>query len=133
MEALDYGLEALARYEKAARAYDVLARRYHSAVGAEQRRIDGERQFFRTELARLVRRHTARMRENGASVDEMIASVKAIVGRALVRVGWRHGGALVLEILDWGLDGYYSDVNKYCSGVSTQLAQAAATGGIRGA
>lgn len=133
MEALDYGLEALARYEKAARAYDVLARRYHSAVGAEQRRIDGERQFFRTELARLVRRYTARMRENGASVDEMIASVKEIVGRALVRVGWRHGGALVLEILDWGLDGYYSGVNKYYSGVSTQLAQAAATGGVRGA
>lgn len=111
MEALEYGLEALARYEKAARAYDVLARRYHSAVGAEQRRIDGERQFFRTELARLIRRDAARMRENGVPVDEMIATVKAIMGRALVRVGWRNGGALVLEILDWGLEGYYGTVS----------------------
>ena len=111
MEPLEYCLEALARYEKAARAYDVLARRYHSAVGAEQRRIDGERQFFRTELSRLVRCYAARMRENGVPVDEMIATVKAIMGRALVRVGWRHGGALVLEILDWGLDGYYGSVS----------------------
>lgn len=133
MEALEYGLEALVRYEKAARSYDVLARRYHSAIGAERQRIDGERQFFRTELARLVRRYAARMRENGVSVDEMIATVTAIVGRAVVRVGWRHGGALVLEILDWGLDGYYGGVDGYSRGVSTQLAQAAATGGVRGA
>lgn len=119
MEPLEYGLEALARYEKAARAYDVLARRYHSAVGAEQRRIDGERQFVRVELARLVRGYTARMRDDGIPVDEMMATVKAIVGRALVRVGWRHGGALVLEILDWGLDGYYSRVTANLSAERT--------------
>ena len=107
MEPLEYGLEALARYEKAARAYDVLARRYHSAVGAEQRRIDGERQFVRTELERLVRGYAARLRANGVPADEMIADVKAVVSRALVRVGWRQGGALVLEILDWSLEGYY--------------------------
>jgi hypothetical protein len=108
MEALEYGLEALARYEKAARAYDVLARRYHSAVGAEQRRIDGERQFVRTELSSLVRRYAAQLRASGVPVDEMIVDVKAVVSRALGRVGWRHGGALVLEILDWGLEGYYA-------------------------
>ena len=107
MEALEYGLEALARYEKAARAYEVLARRYHAAVGAEQRRIDGERQFVRTELSSLVRRYAAQWRASGAPVDEMIADVKAVVSRALGRAGWRHGGALVLEILDWGLEGYY--------------------------
>jgi len=107
MEPLEYGLEALARYEKAARAYDVLARRYHSAVGAEQQRIDGERRFVRVELERLVRRYAAKLRANGVSADEMIATVKAVVCRALVRVGWRQGGALVLEILDWGLEGYY--------------------------
>ena len=106
MEALEYGLEALARYEKAARAYDVLARRYHSAVDAEQRRIDGERQFVRTELSSLVRRYAAQLRANGATADEMIATVKAVVSRAFVRVGWRHGGSLALEILDWGLEGY---------------------------
>jgi hypothetical protein len=111
MEPLEYGLEALARYEKAARAYDVLERRYHSAVGAEQRRIDGERRFVRVELERLVGRYAAKLRANGASPDEMIATVKAVVARALVRVGWRHGGALVLEILDWGLEGYYGGVS----------------------
>jgi hypothetical protein len=37
----------------------------------------------------------------------MTATVKAVVCRAFVRVGWRHGGALILEILDWGLAGYY--------------------------
>ena len=110
-EALEYGLEALARYEKADRAYDILARRYGSAVGAEQRRIDGERRFIRTELERLVRRYTALMRANGVPADEMIATVKAVVRRALVRVGWRQGGALVLEILDWGLEGYYGGVS----------------------
>lgn len=112
MEPLEYGLEALARYEKASRAYDVLARRYHSAVGAEQRRIDGERQFVRTELEPLVRRYAATLRANGVSADEMVATVKAVVGRALVRVGWRHGGALVLEILDWGLEGYYGAAER---------------------
>jgi transposase InsO family protein len=111
MEPLEYGLEALARYEKAARAYDVLARRYHSAVGAEQRRIDGERLFVRTELKRLVRCYAERLRADGVPADEMIADVKAVVSRALVRVGWRHGGALVLEILDWGLEGYYAGVS----------------------
>jgi hypothetical protein len=111
MDPLEYGLEALARYEKAARAYDVLARRYHSAVGAERQRIDGERRFVRVELERLVRRYAAKLRANGASPDEMIATVKAVVARALVRVGWRHGGALVLEILDWGLEGYYGGVS----------------------
>jgi hypothetical protein len=111
MEALEYGLEALARYEKAARAYDVLARRYHSAVDAEQQRIDGERKFLRTELERLVRRYAARMRANGVPAEEMIADVKSVVSRALGRVGWRHGGALLLEILDWGLEGYYAAVN----------------------
>jgi len=111
MDPLEYGLEALARYEKAARAYDVLARRYHSAIGAEQRRIDGERQFVRTELKRLMRRYAARLRANGVPPDEMIATVKAIVSRALVRVGWRNGGALVLEIFDWGLEGYYYGVS----------------------
>jgi hypothetical protein len=110
MEPLEYGLEALARYEKAARAYDVLARRYHSAVDAEQRRIDGERRFVRAELERLVRRYAAKLRDNGVSADEMLATVKTIVCRALGRVGWRHGGALILEILDWGLEGYYSPV-----------------------
>ena len=112
MEPLEYGLEALARYEKAARAYDVLARRYHDAVGAEQRRIDGERQFVRTELSSLVRRYAARLRANGVPADEMIATIKAVVCRALVRVGWRHGGALVLEILDWSLEGYYAPLSN---------------------
>ena len=107
MQALEYGLEALARYEKAARAYDVLARRYHSAVGAEQQRIDGERRFVRVELVRVVRGYAAKLHASGVPVDEMIATVKAVVCRAFVRVGWRHGGALVLEILDWGLEGYY--------------------------
>jgi hypothetical protein len=111
MEPLEYGLEALVRYEKAERSYHILARRYGSAVGAEQRRIDGERQFIRAELERLVRRYAARLRANGMAVDEVMATVKAIVGRALVRVGWRHGGALVLEILDWGLEGYYGGVS----------------------
>ncbi|HZS62440.1 MAG TPA: hypothetical protein VFA43_24450 [Gemmatimonadaceae bacterium] len=110
-EALEYGLEALARYEKAERAYSILARRYGSAVGAEQQRIDGERRFVRTELERLIRRYTALMRANGVPADEMIATVRAVVSRALVRVGWRHGGALVLEILDWGLEGYYGTVS----------------------
>jgi hypothetical protein len=107
MQALEYGLEALARYEKAARAYDVLARRYHAAVGAEQQRIDGERRFVRVELERVVRGYAAKLHASGVPVDEMIATVKAVVCRAFVRVGWRHGGALVLEILDWGLQGYY--------------------------
>jgi hypothetical protein len=111
MEPLEYGLEALARYEKAARAYDVLARRYHAAVGAEQQRIDGERRFVRTELERLVRRYAAKLRASGVSADEMIATVKAVACRAFVRVGWRRGGALVLEILDWGLEGYYGVVS----------------------
>ena len=111
MQALEYGLEALARYEKAARAYDVLARRYHSAVGAEQQRIDGERRFVRTELERLVRRYAATFRANGVPVDEMMATVKAVACRAFVRVGWRRGGALVLEILDWSLEGYYDRVS----------------------
>jgi hypothetical protein len=111
MEALEYGLEALARYEKAARAYDVLARRYHSAVGAEQRRIDGERQFVRAELERLVRRYAATLRDSGVSADEMIVDVQAVLNRALARAGWRHGGAMVREILDWGLEGYYAGVN----------------------
>ena len=110
MEPLEFGLEALARYEKAARAYDVLARRYHSAVGAEQRRIDGERQFVRTELERIVRDYAARLRANGVPAEEMIADVRSVVSRALGRAGWRHGGALVLEILDWGLEGYYAGV-----------------------
>jgi hypothetical protein len=111
MGPLEYGLEALARYEKAARAYDVLARRYHSAVGAEQKRIDGERQFVRTELSSLVRRYAAQLRASGVTVDEMMADVKAVVCRALARVGWRHGGAMILEILDWGLEGYYAGVS----------------------
>jgi hypothetical protein len=111
MEPLEYGLEALARYEKAERAYNVLARRYGAAVGAEQRRIDGERRFFRAEIERLVRRYAAKLRANGLSADEMMATVKAIVCQALVRVGWRHGGALVLEILNWGLEGYYGVVS----------------------
>jgi hypothetical protein len=110
-EALEYGLEALARYEKADRAYVILERRYGAAVGAEHQRIDGERRFIRTELERVVRRYTALMRANGVPADEMIATVKSVVARALVRVGWRHGGALVLEILDWGLEGYYGTVS----------------------
>jgi hypothetical protein len=118
-DALEYGLEALARYEKADRAYHILARRYGSAVGAEQQRIDGERRFIRGELERLVRRYTARMRANGIPADEMLAAVKATVSRALARVGCRHGSALILEILDWSLEGYYGTVSGTVSAERT--------------
>jgi hypothetical protein len=104
-----YGVEALARYEKAAGAYAILARWYHTAVSAEQRRIAGERQFVRVELRRLLQRYAARLRDSGVPPDQMIATVKAVVSQALVRVGWRHAGAFLLEVLDWGLEGYYAD------------------------
>jgi hypothetical protein len=105
--AVVYGVEALARYEKAAGAYDLLSRRYRSAVSDEQRRIAGERQFVRTELRRLLQRYAAKLRASGVSADEMITTVRDVVRQALVRVGWRHAGAFLLEILDWGLEGYY--------------------------
>ncbi len=104
-----YGVEALARYEKAAGAYDILAARYQNAVAPEQRRIAGERQFVRVELRRLLKRYTARLRDSGVPADQMIATVKAVVSQALVRVGWRHAGAFLLEVLDWGLEGYYAE------------------------
>lgn len=104
-----YGVEALARYEKAAGAYDILARCYRNAVASEQRRIDGERQFVRVELRRLLTRYAARLRDNGVPPDQMIATVKAVVRQALVRVGWKGAGAFVLELLDWGLEGYYAE------------------------
>jgi hypothetical protein len=104
------GVEALARYEKAAGAYDLLVRKYNTAIVAEQKRIAGERQFVRTELKRLLQRYAARLRASGVPADQMIATVKAVVGQALVRVGWRGAGAFLLEVLDWGLEGYYNEV-----------------------
>jgi hypothetical protein len=104
-----YGVEALARYEKAAGAYAILARWYRTAVIAEQRRIAGERQFVRVELRRLLKRYAARLRDSGVPPDQMIATVKAVVSQAIIRVGWRHAGAFLLEVLDWGLEGYYAD------------------------
>jgi hypothetical protein len=106
-----YGLEALARYEKAAGAYDVLVRKYNSAVVAEQTRIAGERQFVRTELKRLLQRYAARLRASGVTADQMLATVKAVVRQALVRVGWKGAGAFLLEVLDWGLEGYYGEIS----------------------
>jgi len=103
------GVEALARYEKAAGAYAILARWYRTAVVAEQRRIAGERQFVRTELRRLLQRYAARLRDSGVPPDQMIATVKGVVSQALVRVGWRGAGVFVLEVLDWGLEGYYAE------------------------
>jgi hypothetical protein len=99
----------LARYEKAAGAYAILARWYCTAVIAEQRRIAGERQFVRVELRRLLKRYAARLRDSGVPPDQMIATVKAVVSQAIIRVGWRHAGAFLLEVLDWGLEGYYAD------------------------
>jgi hypothetical protein len=102
------GVEALARYEKAAGAYAILARWYRTATTAEQHRINGERQFVRTELRRLLQRYAAKLRDSGVPPDQMIATVKAVVSQALVRVNWTGAGGFVLEVLDWGLEGYYA-------------------------
>jgi hypothetical protein len=117
-----YGVEALARYEKAAGAYAVLARRYRSAIYAEQRRIADERQFVRTELKQVLGRYAAWLRANGVSREQLIATVKSVVSQAAVRVGWRHAGAFLLEVLDWGLEGYNDQANAATAASAERIA-----------